>query len=249
MTYGTLIDTNMIDILLHANLLDQTLSHGWANVSLGEKGSIQSPGWNLEKKTDEDEHTMRFEVDEIIRHPAYDPYTLDFDVALIRLKTKIDFHNRESPVAPICLPNVLGANQSVLTEDDHLWVVGWGLAHEDAKGSTRLLQKLMVPYIESESCEKIVYDPHALEPKEITERMLCAGDPKGGYDSCQGDSGGPLFVDENGKYKRATQMGIVSHGSTNGCARKGQVGIYSRLTALNQWIFSQTLKATWCKEW
>ncbi|CAG7728300.1 unnamed protein product [Allacma fusca] len=209
-TYGNLIETDMIDILVHVNLLDQTRNYGWQNVSLGENGSIQSPGWNLAIKTDEDEFTMRFEVKEIISHPAFDPDTLDYDVALLRLKTKISFKNKKSPVIPICLPNVLGANQSSLSNDDPLWVVGWGLAHETAKGSTRLLQKLMVPYIDAEVCQKIVYDPQALEPKEITERMLCAGDPKGGYDSCEGDSGGPLFIEQNKKgYKRVTQMGIL----------------------------------------
>ncbi|CAG7822461.1 unnamed protein product, partial [Allacma fusca] len=248
--YGTSIETEMIDILVHVNLLDQTRSYGWQNVSLGQYGSIQSPGWNLSQKSDKDEFTMRFEVQEIIPHPAFDSSTLDYDVALLRLKTKINFKTKNSPVVPICLPNVLGVNQSTLSKDDPLVVVGWGLAHEDAKGSTRLLQKVIIPYVETDACQKIVFNADETELKEITERMLCAGDPKGGYDSCQGDSGGPLFIDQNKKnYNRVTQVGIVSHGSTIGCARKREIGIYTRLTTLTQWVFSQTVGATWCKDW
>jgi hypothetical protein len=36
-----------------------------------QAGSIRSAGWNLTKKTDEEEKTQRFKVAEIITHPLF----------------------------------------------------------------------------------------------------------------------------------------------------------------------------------
>ncbi|MDO9407304.1 serine protease [Patulibacter sp.] len=59
---------------------------------------------------------------------------------------------------------------------------------------------------------------------EITSRMLCAGEPRGGVDTCQGDSGGPLAATAGGVPVLA---GIVSFGA--GCAQAGSSGVYTRV--------------------
>ena len=46
-------------------------------------------------------------VKKIIVHRMYDPNTINNDIALLKLKKKIDFKKFRGTVAPICLPEVL----------------------------------------------------------------------------------------------------------------------------------------------
>jgi putative cell wall-binding protein len=62
--------------------------------------------------------------------------------------------------------------------------------------------------------------------------MMCAGLPSGGTDSCSGDSGGPAIVTTDGV---AYLAGITSHGLST-CAQAGYPGIYTRVSAYNDWI-------------
>ncbi|XP_037801279.1 trypsin-1-like [Penaeus monodon] len=77
--------------------------------------------------------------------------------------------------------------------------------------------------------------------QSVTERMLCAGYPKGGKDTCQGDSGGPLCVKESSKF---VQVGVVSFG--DGCAKPGSPGVYARVTEFLPWIKANTADAAFC---
>jgi secreted trypsin-like serine protease len=70
----------------------------------------------------------------------------------------------------------------------------------------------------------------------ITPVMMCAGLVDGGKDSCQGDSGGPLVV--KGPRERYDRIvGIVSWGE--GCALKGRPGVYTRVSAVHDWVVGQ----------
>ncbi|KAL0129004.1 hypothetical protein PUN28_004008 [Cardiocondyla obscurior] len=61
--------------------------------------------------------------------------------------------------------------------------------------------------------------------------MLCAGYLSGSKDTCQGDSGGALVYND-------VQIGIVSWGAQ--CASVGFPGVYTRVSAIRQWITEQT---------
>ena len=62
------------------------------------------------------------------------------------------------------------------------YITGWGKLRSG--GSTpKILQEAQVPIVTIEECKRIY-------KSKITDRMLCAGFPRGGVDTCQGDSGG-----------------------------------------------------------
>jgi len=63
----------------------------------------------------------------------------------------------------------------------------------------------------------------------------------GGVDSCQGDSGGPLWRNiKIDRIMKATQLGVVSRGKD--CATFNSPGIYTRVSAVYEWI-KETVKA------
>ncbi|KAH0624959.1 hypothetical protein JD844_032912 [Phrynosoma platyrhinos] len=89
----------------------------------------------------------------------------------------------------------------------------------------KTLQEAKVKIINQSVCSKLYDDL-------ITSRMLCAGNLSGGIDACQGDSGGPLAC--FGRGNRWYLTGIVSWGE--GCARRNRPGVYTKITALYDWI-------------
>ena len=94
--------------------------------------------------------------------------------------------------------------------------IGYGLTTEGGVSSDVLMQ-VDVPIVSNEVCSSSYQD--------VTPSKMCAG--RMGKDSCNGDSGGPLMFD--GK-----QAGITAYGL--GCAREGYPGVYTRVSAYQDWI-------------
>lgn len=143
-------------------------------------------------------------VARIYRHPFYNIYTLDYDVALLELAGPV---RRSRVVRPICLPGparppdgarcVITGWGSLREGGRRVCVrrgVTWG-AREGARLPThahspdtpsprpppgsmaRQLQKAAVRILSEQTCRRFY-------PVQISSRMLCAGFPQGGVDSC-----------------------------------------------------------------
>jgi len=161
-------------------------------------------------KLDSDDGTeQESDVEEVIIHPKYGSDGYDYDIAVLKLKTKLDlgaesvqkialFEEDETPLVPA-------------------QVSGWG--QDENGGIPNTLKKLNLTIYEDSVCENAYGDIY-------TENMLCAtGDfENGGQCVCFGDSGSPAFIVDNGTPR---QVGIVSWG--NPCANAGYPAAYAEV--------------------
>ncbi|XP_042336045.1 transmembrane protease serine 9 [Sceloporus undulatus] len=162
-------------------------------------------------------------VSQIHRHPFYNAYTLDYDLALLELSAPLHY---SGAIKPICLPD----STHHFGQGARCFITGWGSTKEGGLMS-RQLQKAAVQVIGEQDCRRFY-------PIQISSRMLCAGFPQGTVDSCSGDAGGPLACREpSGRWFLA---GITSWGY--GCARPFFPGVYTKVTMVRGWI-GQNLKA------
>ncbi|MFN8439189.1 MAG: serine protease [Caldilineaceae bacterium] len=163
-------------------------------------------------------HGERVQVDQIVRHWAYDNAAHSNDVALLHLSKPVT-------VTPIKLnrslqnPTEISATMAT--------VVGWGVTSE-GQGAD-LLQSTQLPLVDQPSCQSF-YNKYGLM---IDSNTLCAGYKNGNSDACAGDSGGPLLVWDT-KSLNWVQIGIVSWGAS--CAQPGAYGVYSRVASYIDWI-------------
>lgn len=153
-------------------------------------------------------------VTNIWSHPAYRPGDQSSDIAVLT----VDRPLRQSPV-----PLASKRDTALDRPGTMATVLGWGALVEGGTASATL-HKADLPVAPDQQCTT------AYGSRYSPQTMLCAGFAEGAVDSCQGDSGGPLVAD--GKL-----IGLVSWG--NGCARPGNPGVYTRVTALSSDVEEQ----------
>ncbi|XP_021025129.1 plasma kallikrein [Mus caroli] len=160
-------------------------------------------------------------IKELIIHQEYKVSEGHHDIALIKLQTPLNYTEFQKP---ICLPSKADAN----TIYTNCWVTGWGYTKEQGE-TQNILQKATIPLVPNEECQKKYRD------YVINKQMICAGYKEGGTDACKGDSGGPLVCKHSGRWQL---VGITSWGE--GCARKDQPGVYTKVSEYMDWILEKT---------
>merc|ERR1719410_669086 len=161
----------------------------------------------------------------------------DFDFALIKMKTTIDF-SAYTHIRPVCLPT----NPDNTYENYEATLAGWGThKYEETENENELLPHLSnkllevdLSVISNEDCGS-----------KITDQMLCTFSP--GKDACAGDSGGPLVTSGAGNGLVPGQnyevIGVVSYGIP--CYLDvPHPGVFGRVTAQLDWIREVTSE-TW----
>ncbi|CAG9133134.1 unnamed protein product [Plutella xylostella] len=170
-------------------------------------------------------------VTHVIVNQHYDRVDMKNDLSLLRVTPSIQFSRW---VRPICLPGPDTAGP------DWKWgpplgtscvAVGWGATVEHGPDPDHM-REVEVPIWGQ--CK---------HREDRAGKEICAGPVEGGKDACQGDSGGPLLCRNPLNAQQWYMAGIVSHG--DGCARKGEPGVYTRVSLFVKWIkfhiFSKTL--------
>lgn len=167
---------------------------------------------------------LKLKMDEAFIHPQYGTSGLSFDFALIRLTETIDL--KKYNITPIKLATKRYANRGFQKPGTVATVYGWGRMTEGGAGST-MLRKVDVPVVSNE----VANEPGSYDGR-VSESMIAAGLAEGGKDACQGDSGGPMVT--TGPKGRKYLVGVVSWGV--GCARALKYGVYSKVSAVEEWI-------------
>lgn len=161
----------------------------------------------------------------------YRASSLNNDFALCKLDKPVELPDHRVKLE-------INFDEATPAQNEDLIVVGLGkIADEVGAGGPKKLQKVTVPYIKNDICNK----DHMYRGR-ITDNMLCAGYAAGGLDSCQGDSGGPLVrrkqVGENQFVD--THVGVVSWGT--GCAKENKPGVYARTSSAKDFLVDTVCK-------
>ncbi|XP_036106240.1 coagulation factor VII [Molossus molossus] len=208
---GTLIDS--IWVVSAAHCFDRI--HNWGNLTavVGEHNLIEEDGDEQERR-----------VVQVIVPSKYVKRRTNHDIALVRLSEPVAFTDY---AVPLCLPEK-AFSERTLAFIRFSSVSGWGNLLE--KGAMSLaLMTIDVPRMMTQDCLEQSKRQEGFP--EITENMFCAGYLDGSKDACKGDSGGPHATKFQGTWYLT---GVVSWGV--GCAAKGQVGVYTRVSQYIEWL-------------
>uniref|UniRef100_A0A914Z190 Neurotrypsin n=1 Tax=Panagrolaimus superbus TaxID=310955 RepID=A0A914Z190_9BILA len=169
--------------------------------------------------TEVDEGTeQEFNISRLHFYPLYEDI-FQHDIAIVEINGLIEF----SPYAqPICLP----PTGYLYQPGQKCVVTGWGSNGTFGLPSIPKLQSISLPILNRESCLQMSSLYAAM-----SQTAFCAGYLSGGIDACQGDSGGSFACPFYDHYYLA---GIISWG--DGCAEKGQPGIYTMISPYLAWI-------------
>ncbi|XP_057295637.1 transmembrane protease serine 6-like [Hydractinia symbiolongicarpus] len=147
----------------------------------------------------------------------------DYDVALLKLSTPINYTEY---VSPVCLTGL----NTVFNSHTECKIMGWGA--KTSNGATEnKLQEATVKIIPRDICNL----PVSYNGK-VHERAICAGFKSGKADACRYDSGGSMSC-KNGNYWIA--VGLVSSGFQ--CGTPNYYGVYTNLPLMKSWIIETLL--------
>ncbi|EOD15658.1 hypothetical protein EMIHUDRAFT_211212 [Emiliania huxleyi CCMP1516] len=174
-----------------------------------------------------------------IQHPDWDPDNLlpsknEADIMLLKLGNCVTTTSEAAPVDALDGPGYT----DLQVPGRLLQVAGWGLlsSRGELEGSAAdVLQKAIVPVVSRSACRSAYEGVDGCSGGScVTLNMLCAGYDEGGIGSCDGDSGRPLFHQD--PQEGYVLVGIVSFGTTAGCAVPGVPGVYTRVASYVNWI-------------
>lgn len=182
-------------------------------------------GMNDITRKQRDHHVQTIEGERIFHHPKFNWKTYDSDIALIKLKRKV---NITDYVRPACLPN--HRQRAMVKPGSKGVILGWGMT--ESNGYTSKLREVHMPVVKHSTCVKAYKD----DKWPVTSNMVCAGD-KTNTDSCFKDSGGPfLFFDKRPRKQKWFLGGIISWGNPR-CGVPGKYSVFTRLNkAFVNWI-------------
>ncbi|CAG4978642.1 unnamed protein product [Parnassius apollo] len=181
---------------------------------------------------------QEYTVQKVFSHPSYNPNTLQYDIAVLRLSAPVPFSPESGSAATInraCLP----PNSNSVYTGLRCWVSGWGKNMFGMTGQyQQIMKKVDVPIVAPATCQSQLQAAR-LGPNYVldTTSFICAGG-EANKDACTGDGGSGLFCQVNGQW---VVVGLVAWGL--GCANPNVPAAYVNIAALLPWIQQQVATA------
>ncbi|XP_043243267.1 uncharacterized protein LOC122392463 [Amphibalanus amphitrite] len=165
-------------------------------------------------------------IAEMMPHEEYNNRTLFNDIAIVKLRTKVDI---TGTVHPICLP-LLPEMRNLELVRQITFIAGWGTTSFKGEASP-VLREARVRVHRQQLCKQRY---RALRHR-LADSQICASAREGGenQDTCQGDSGGPMMM-PGVLTPNWYVMGVVSFGFR--CGEPRFPGVYTRVTDYLDWI-------------
>jgi len=171
-------------------------------------------------------HGIIREVAQVVPHPGYNPQNMENDFELYLLTEAV-------PGTSVNL--ALNTDPSYPSDGTDVTVLGIGMQNENGGiVNGEFLYDVVIPIVNFQQCS------NAWGGFLNMDLMVCAGTV--GKGACMGDSGGPLVV-RNGNTH--TQVGVVSFGANNECAKhSAEENVFARTSGAINWI-----RTVVCDEW
>ncbi|XP_050334512.1 LOW QUALITY PROTEIN: serine protease filzig-like [Bactrocera neohumeralis] len=148
-----------------------------------------------------------------VKHADYKPETGVKDIALIKLKARVDMTKN---IKTICLPTKV-EHFNVPYDNTPLTISGWGL---NKTGATEVMKKHAINRSKSRVCQQ------ALPEQRVHQSKLCLTTRHEEPSTCSGDNGGPIIWLVNDNTQFFTQIGVVPFGMDKCGAADGIISAY-----------------------
>lgn len=154
-------------------------------------------------------------------HHNHNSKTLDNDIALLKLETKVALSDS---VCLVCLPE----RNSKVEPGKYCTVTGYGYQAQNGPAALKIRQADL-PIVDDIDCLNKT-NSAADNQFNLPSSSFCAGG-ESGIDACHGDGGSPFNCLVDGFYELT---GIVSWGF--GCGNKDVPGVYAKVSSFVGWI-------------
>jgi secreted trypsin-like serine protease len=159
----------------------------------------------------------------IVVHGAYDPRTLENDLALLYLEIPTFKAHNVYPQFPS-----VEVEQQLIDGHEKIKIAGWGNTYDFGVRSLDLMET-EAPLVSHQLCS--APESHG---QSLKATMLCAGYEDGRTDACDGDSGGPATIRH---YGQELFIGVKSWGD---CGAPKKYGVFTRIAPYVEWIRANT---------
>ncbi|XP_058128031.1 transmembrane protease serine 9-like [Anopheles ziemanni] len=145
-----------------------------------------------------------FEVEQMIKHPDFHPMSLINNIALVVLKSEVQY---KPTIQPICLPS----NEEPLLSTQHFIATGWGATVKQTiagvKTHSDMLKQLVLHYQPFSTCVR-----HIEGRKFHFHESFACTTTQNEERPCKGDAGAPVVVERRATVNQFYLYGLVSWG-------------------------------------